>query len=662
MHPRKHLRRSYPPLAAALAWLLVAAPFLDAQIGSTPPYQRGEDPGQIGPNRPSSYLRTYEPALAPPVRSANSERLHQLIRGGNLYLTVQDAIALTIENNIDLEVERYNPITDAWLIQRAEAGGAARGVTNVANTGAGSVTSGQGVVGSQQAAGINTQGGSKSSISTGNATVSQIGPITQVLDPIFTDTSFFSHTSTVENNILQTGTLSLIDGRRSYSGSLQQGFITGGSVSLAYSNSYLNEAIPSDVLNPSLAGSLTLTAQHNFLQGFGRAVNARSITVAQRNLQVSELSFRNQIINVVTNVLTQYYQLVTDRESLAAAQSSLTLAQQLLSDNKRQVDLGSLAPIEITRAEAQVATAEQDITVAETTVLQQEVQIKNLISRTGLADPVLAAARVIPIDTIHVPDHDNLAPLPDLVKQALASRLDLRIDAINLENARTNALGTRNGILPSLVGFFQGTSSGLSGTPNPLALAEGIAPDAYFVGGVGTELSQIFGRDFPSQLLGTAYTGNLRNRTAQADAAIDQLQMRQTEISNQRDRNQAIVAVSNSVVALRQAHVRYLAAVKNLTLEQQLLDAEQKKFNLGSSTSFNVITQQRDLANAKSTLVSAEAAYASARITLDQVVGSTLENLHVNIEEARTGRIARTSSLPDQLPAAEGVQQPPQPH
>jgi outer membrane protein TolC len=650
------LRRLRPALAVALVSLIAGSSLLQAQLIGKSPYARDEDPANIGPSKPSSLLRTYKPEPSPPIRTANSERLRQLIRAGNLYLTVQDAVALTIENNIDLEVERYNPISAAWQIQRAEAGGATRGVTNATSAASAPITSGQGAVGSQQAAGINTQGGAKSSISSGNATVSQIGPITQLLDPYFSDTTSFSHTTTIENNVLQTGTLALIDGRRNYSATLQQGLLTGGLVSVSYSNSYLNEAIPSDVLNPSLAGSLGITVEQNFLQGFGIAVNARAITIAKGSLEVSDLTFRNQIINTVTNVLMQYYQLVTDRESLAATRSSLTLARQLRNDNRRQVELGSLAPIEITRAEAQVATAEQDVTVAETTVMQQEVQIKNLISRNGLADPVLADVRVIPIDVIRVPEQETLAPVPDLVKQALASRLDLRIDQLNLQNSVTSALGTRNGILPTLVGFAVASDAGLSGSPNPLAAAQGFSPVSSVVGGVGTELSQIFDRDFPTQLAGVEYVASLRNRTAQADSAIDQLQLRQTELNNQRDRNQAIVAVSNAVVGLRQARVRYLAAVKNLALEEQLLDAEQKKFRLGSSISFNVITQQRDLANAKSTLVSSQAAYASARITLDQVLGTTLESLHINIDEARVGRIKQGSSLPEHTPE-EGAPQ-----
>jgi outer membrane protein TolC len=647
-----HLMRSpfRPPLAIALVSLLAAAPLLQAQLIGKTPYERGEDPANIGPTKPTSLLRTYEPEPSPPVRLANSDRLRQLIRAGNLYLTVQDAVALTIENNIDIEVERYNPIAAAWAIQRAEAGGATRGVTNAAGSASAPITSGQGVVGSQQAAGVNTQGGVKTSISPGNATISQIGPVTQLLDAFVSDTTSFSHTTTIENNILQTGTLALVDGRRNYSASLQQGLLTGGTVSVAYSNSYLNEDIPSDVLNPSLAGSLSITLEQNFLQGFGVGVNSRFITVAKRSLEVSDLNFRNQIINVVSNVLGQYYQLVADRESLAATHSAVTLAQQLLSDNQRQVELGSLAPIEITRAQAQVATAEQDVTVAETTEQQQEVQIKNLISRNGIADPLLAEVRVIPIDVIHVPEQETIAPLPDLVKQALNTRLDLRIDQINFENSTTSALGTRNGVLPTLLGVVFASNAGLAGSPNPLAAAYGLAPVPSVVGGVGTELKQIFGRDFPSELAGVEFVGSVRNRTAQADSAIDQLQLRQSELSNQRDRNQAIVVVSNAVVGLRQARVRYQAAVKNLTLEEQLLDAEQKRFRLGSSTSFNVITQQRDLATAQSNLVSAQAAYASARITLDQVLGTTLENLNINVEEARVGRIKQASSLPEHLP------------
>jgi outer membrane protein TolC len=738
------------PLAVTLAALLTLAPLASAQqpppttqtppadtteptsvnpfARSKSPYQQGQDPAAIGPQKPKEnvLIRPYSPAIAPDVRLGNSGRLRELIRGGNLYLTAQDAIALAIENNIDLEVDRYNPILSAWAIQRAEAGGAARGVTNSSISSGGSVTSGQGVAGSQASAGVSTNGNSKSSISSGNATVSQIGPITQVLDPVIQSLSFFSHITTPQNNTIQSGTTALIDGKHNIQASISQGLLTGGTVTLSGNASYLNENALSDTLNPTDAGSLSLSIQQNLLQGLGKAVNARSITVAKSNLQISDIAFKAALINVVATVLTQYYQLVSDREDTSAKRSALILAQQLEKDNKRQVEIGTLAPIEITRAEAQVATAEQDLTVSETTLLQEEVTIKNLLSRNGLADPLLVDVRVIPLDTIQVPESDNLPAVTDLasqavgpvpsnqgtaanpagqnqqptiagvpkgvqpgntppavtpeprpniqstevntprspvgapagvtmnqlVGQAMNTRTDILTDAMNYADAQINALGTKNGVLPSLQVFATLTNNGLNGSVNQKSIAAGYPPpDSYFVGGYGTQLAQIFRRNFPSTRGGFAATVTVKNRTAQADEAIDQLQLRQMEIDNVRDKNQVGVLVSNAVIGLRQARTRYAAAVKNRILEEQLLDAEQKKFSLGTSTPYNVITQQRDLANARSSEVTAQATYAQAKITLDQVLGITLETNHVSIGEATVGKITYASVLPDKLPA-----------
>ncbi len=489
----------------------------------------------------------------------------------------------------------------------------------------------------------------------------------------------------------------------------------------------MNENAPSDTLNPTDAGSLSLSFQQNLLQDFGKAVNARFITIAKSNLQVSDIAFKAALISVVATVLTQYYQLVSDREDTAAKRSALILAQQLESDNKRQVDIGTLAPIEITRAEAQVATAEQDLTVSETTLLQEEVTIKNLISRNGLADPLLVNVRVIPLDTIHVPDTDDLPSVQNLVGQAVgtgtgipanaasnpapagptaqtnppaaatgvqppasqttqptprpniqgsvantptspigpplpntmnsmigsavANRTDIQTDALNYANAVVSALGTQNGVLPSLQVFGTFTNNGLNGAVNPKSQAAGYPPpDPYFVGGYGTQLGQIFRHNFPSERGGFALTASIRNRTAQADAAIDQLQLRQTEINNVRDKNQVAVLVSNAVIGVRQARTQYAAAVKNRILEEQLLDAEQKKFQLGTSTPYNVITQQRDLATSRSAEVTAQATYAQAKIMLDQVLGITLETNHISIAEATVGHITSSSVLPEKLP------------
>ena len=298
--------------------------------------------------------------------------------------------------------------------------------------------------------------------------------------------------------------------------------------------------------------------------------------------------------------------------------------------------------------------------------------MKNVLSRNGLADPLLREAQIIPLDRIDVPEKDELPPLKDLVAKAMTNRTDIAADKINFSNAQISALGTKNGVLPRLAGIAGTTNNGLSGSPQPIPVtpAQGPIPpgtpgfgpcpgapnticelpDPYFVGGIGTALGQVFRRNFPTERVGAFIVPTLRNRQAQADYAIEQLGLRQTELQNNRTVNQVAVDVSNQVVALQQARVRYQAAVRNRMLAQQLLDAEQKKFSLGVSTTFLVVQQQRDLATAQSNEVAALVAYSNARIGLDQTLGTTLETNHVTVEDAKTGRLSRQSALPATLP------------
>jgi outer membrane protein len=608
-------------------------------------------------SRASVLVRPYLAAYVPPVRLANSRRLQDLVRAGKLYLTVQDAIALAVENNIDVEVARYNPIADVWALERAEAGGALPGVPSGASQ-ATSSTSGQGVAGSQAAAGVKISGGAQNAGNTANATISQIGPVTPNLDPVFQDTASFSHQSQPQPNARQSEVVNLVSSTRIYNVSLNEGFISGGSATLTYRSQYLDENAPTDVLNPSVAPTLTLSVQHNFLQGFGPAVNSRTITVARSNLNSSDLNFRSQLIGVIVNVLNLYYGLAADYEDVRAKERGLTVAQQFYENNKKQVELGTMAPLDITTAEAQVASSQQDLVVSQTNLQQEQVQLKNVLSRRGLADPTLTTVQIVPIDHIVVPEKDDLPPLKDLIATALKSRTDIAAEKINLINAQTSALGTENGVLPQLAGIATLSQAGLAGTPRTV-IEPGQGPggstlietaDPYFVGGLGNALGQMFRRNFPSERAGAFFLANLRNRTAQADYAVDQLSLRQSQLSNQRDLNQIAVDVSNQVVGLRQARVRYESAVKNRVLEQQLLEAEQKKFSLGASTSFLVVTQQRDLATAQSNEVAALVAYSNARVTLDQILGTTLEENHVSVREALAGSVARPSLLPASLP------------
>ncbi len=600
-----------------------------------------QDTSTIEPIRPQAPLiiRPYRPVTVPPVRLANSPRLQELVRAGTLYLTAQDAIALALENNIDIEVSRYNPFISAWNLERSQAGGALPGVPSSASQ-AGSVATGQGVAGSQAAAGVSVPGASSSVNKNSNATISQIGPVTQNLDPIVQETTTFSHTSTPQPDPFQSQVLSLAQNTRGYTGTFQQGLLSGGIASISYSEHYLNENAPTDVLNPTVAPSVSVTIQHNFLQGFGIAANARTITVSRMNLNTTELNFKNQVAGMVSQVLNLYYNLAGDYEDLRAKRSASETAQTFLRDVNRQVEIGSVAPTDAIAAQTTVATTAQAVVDSDAALRQQELSLKNLISRMGAADPVLSNVRIVPIDSIEIPASDDLPSVSQMVQQAMANRADLAAELAGEKANEVSALGTKNGLLPTLQGVAVTSQAGLAGTPKTVTEDGTIEQSAAkFRGGMGTALAQVFGRDFATDVAAVFYQEPVRNRQAQADYAIDLLTLRQTQLGNRKDLNQVEVDVRNGVVALQQARARYDAALRNRTLQQQLFDSEQKRFRLGASTPYDVAVEQRDLISAQSSAVAALVTYSTARVALDQTLGTTLERNHVSMQEVKSGRL-----------------------
>ncbi len=606
------------------------------------------------PVRPSAFVavRPYLPPQVPPVRLANSGRLASLVRAGILYLTVQDAIALALENNIDIEVARYNPMVAEWQLERSRAGGALPGVPSSAAQ-AGNVANGQGVAGSQAAAGVNTGSNGGSGPGSTNATIAQIGPIAQTLDPIVQENTVFSHQTAPQSDTVQSILPVLVSNTRNSSFSYQQGFLIGGNLTATYRDSYLNENAPTDVLNPSSAPSLTFTFQQNLLRGFGIPVNARIIRVGQLNVKASALNFKTQVSNTVNQVLNLYYALSAGYEDIKAKTNAVEVAQSFYQNSGIQERAGTLARLDVTTAESQLASAEYDLVNSETNLRQQELQLKNLLSRQGLADPLFASVRIVPLDRIAVPENDELPPIHDLLQTALANRSDLAAERLGVASGELSALGTRNGILPLLVGIATESAAGLAGAPKIAVSSSGVqTANPYFDGGIGTALGQVFRRNFPTNRAALYFQAPLGNGQAQADYAIDQLQLRQSQIQLSKDLNQVAVDVSNYLVAMRQARGRFRAAAQTRILQQQLLDAEQKKLAGGVSTPFNVVQQQRDLVAAQSAEIAALVDFSNARVALDQTLGTTLEANHVSIDDARTARVERLSSLPATTPVS----------
>jgi outer membrane protein TolC len=334
----------------------------------------------------------------------------------------------------------------------------------------------------------------------------------------------------------------------------------------------------------------------------------------------------------------------------------LETAEQLLEDNKHQVELGTLPAIEVTRAAAQVSQSKEDLLIAQTNVAQQEVVLKNALSRTGIADASLDDVHIVPLDSIVVPEKEEIRPVQDLVEEALSRRPEIEQGRINVESDKIQSLGTKNALLPNLSGFIDLTNNGLSGAANPLcselppSSRPICTPDAYIQGGVGNFLSQIFRRNYPNYAAGISLNIPFRNRAAQADFVADQLTLRQHELGLQKVVNQVRQDVKNAVVGLQQARARYEAAVATRKLAEQTLEAEQMRFKFGQSTIPVVVQAQRDLANDQSLEIQAMANYTHSRIAFDEALGRTLTENHISMDEAISGHVGRVSSIP---PAAE---------
>jgi outer membrane protein len=603
---------------------------------------------QIGIQPPSggwSFVTgPYRAGSVPSIRLQNSSRFASLIRAGNLYLTAHDVVALAIENNIDVEMQRYGPLLAQQVLRRAQAGGALRDVGLAIAAGPQSV--------SLQGVSVNASGGiglsAGSGVGSGGGITTQLGPPIPSLDPTILGVASFGHITTPESNEVVTATPVLVDTTRTYEAQYVQNFEFGLTAQLTYLSTRVNQNSVLYNLNPYTSGDLDLILTQNLLQGFGRAVNGRNIRVQRNNVKVSALQFKQQIVATVSAALNLYWDLVSFDADVRARRREVSTAQQLLDDNKKLVQYGTAAPIEITRAESQLYASQQDLVTSETNLMQQETILKNYLSRNGVADAGLTSLRIVPLDKFQIPEKDEARPLEDLIRQALAARPEMEQVRLNLASNQMNLVGIKNSLKPTLQAFAEVTNNGLSGTLTATGVLEG--GSGPLVGGYGNLLSQIFRRDYPNYSAGVSLNIPLRNRAAQADYATSLLQLRTSELNLRKNINQIRVDVQNDMVGLQQARARYEAAVKSRVLQEQTLAGDQKRYALGATVAFQVVQDQRDLANAQSSEVQSMANYTHARIALDQALGVTLDVNEVSIDEALKGQISQPSALPADLP------------
>src|SRR5438445_3075259 len=429
-------------------------------------------------SRPRSHLPNpigpYLPRNVSPPNLANTPRIEQLMQNGKLMLSMDDAIALAMENNLDIAIARYNLNIADTDIMLANAGQSTRGV----NTGVVQGTPGGGVGGIGGSSTSGSQGGGAGGTTTGagGAGTGSSGLVTSTLgvgspvpsfDPIVTGTLSIDHANSPTANAFagvpvvqqNTGTANFF---------YQQGFHWGTNMTVGFNNNRITTNQPFTTFSPTLNSNFRFTLTQPLLQGFGLLPTTRFIRIAKNNREISDVAFRLQVITTVNQIQNIYWDLVNAYENVKVQQESLALAQKTLSDNKKQVEIGTLAPIEIVRAQSVVSTDQQTLTVAQTTLQLQQLLIKNALSRT-LVDPVLAEAEVVPTSTMVVPPTEPVVPIQDLVNDALHHRAELAESRIDLTNRDLNNQSAKNALLPSLGMFAYYGATGLVGSFNPNA-------------------------------------------------------------------------------------------------------------------------------------------------------------------------------------------------
>jgi outer membrane protein len=587
-------------------------------------------------------LAPYTARRVAPPNVANTPRIDQLMHDGKLYISMNDAVALALENNLDIAIARYNlniADTDIW---RAKAGASILGVNSgvVQNTPGGGIGGLGTQVGSGQGGTSVAAGGAGTG--TGGLVVSTLGngPLITSFDPILTGSLQIDRLKSLCSNVFCIpGETNTTTANFTYA----QGFQWGTNLSVGFNNNRVSTPNTEELFHPSLGTALRVQISQHLLQGFGFAPNTRFIQIAKNNREISDVAFRLQITSTVDQIENIYWDLVFAYENVRVQKEQLAFAQKTLSDNQKQVQIGTLAPIEVVRAQSTVATNQQTLTLALTNLELQQLLMKNALSRT-LVDPALADAEVIPTSTMELPAQEAVIPTQDLVNDALGHRPELAEARINLSNTDISNKAIRSALLPTLDAF------------------------AYYSGnGVNTSyqdsLSQLVNSTAPDKGVGLSLTIPLRNRAAQSTQVRSEFEYRQAQLRIQQIENQIRIEVRNAQFGVQQNRASVASAQAALDLGRQSLDAEQKKYALGASTSTLVLQNQAAMTQAEVTLVSAQAAYEKAEVELDRAIGLLLDHSGIQIAEAERGEVTHAPNIPHVVarPADQPALAPPPP-
>ena len=596
-------------------------------------------------------LRWYTPTNYAAPRLSNTPRLDDLLRDGRIYLSLSDAVTLALENNFDIAIARINlDIADTDLL-RAKAGSNLRGVSTgiVANTLGGSgttVTGGGGPGGTSSGTGGTGAGANGLVLSTSGS-----GPTPYNMDPVLTGTLEYQTQTQQQSNLLFSGGLSsLYTNTSTYNFTYQQGFGTGTLFNVGFNNSRVSTNNPFVDYSPDLTTGFTATVTQHLLQGFGTGIQDRFILQAKNDRRITDSAFRQQLLYTVNQVENIYWGLVSAYEDEQAKERALTQSTQLTEDNRKQLQIGTLAPLDVVNSDASVAADKQALIASQTNLEYQQLIMKQAIAR-NLNDPQLSAAPVIPTDRValdRLPEEDM--PIEGLIAEAYANNPQIEQAVLNMKNNQITIKAEKNGLLPTLDAFAFYGATGLGGAQNPGASdfqTGGTYPAGTFPSiGYGTAFSNLFNSSSPNKGIGVNLTIPIRNRTAQADQARSQMELRQSEMRLQQLYTQIRIQIINGRYALTNDRAQVAAAQAQHDYAEQSYIAEGKKYKLGASTSALVLQQGRTLAIASNSLISAKAAYAKDRAALLQLLATTLDRYNINITDAASGTIAQAPSIP----------------
>jgi outer membrane protein TolC len=583
-------------------------------------------------------IAPYTATQVPAFQMGNTT-LGGLLRDGKIYLSLGDAVTLAVQNNYDIAISRVNlDIADTDLL-RARAGSSLRGVSTglVENTIGGTtetITTGGGPGATSQGVGGGGTGVGGIVVSTNGG-----GPLPENLDPVLTGQLEYEAQQAPQLNTLFSGGLSVLTtDTATYNFNYSQGFLTGTQFTVGFNNTRVTTDNGFSNYSPSLTTSFRATATQHLLQGFGWGVNGRFILQAKNDRRITDSAFRQQLLFTVNQVENIYWALVSAYEDEQAKERQLAQSTQLTSDNRKQLEIGTLAPLDVVNSDSAVASDKQALVASKTNLEYQQLLMKQAIVR-NLNDPQLSQAPVIPTDRValdRIPEED--LQVEDLVKEAYANNPQIEQAVLNMKNNEITIKAFKNGLLPIVDAYAFYGGSGLGGAQNPDAInfnnGQAYPPGTFPSIGYGTVLQNTFNNSAPDKGVGVNMTIPIRNRTAQADQARSQMEYRQSQMRLQQLYTVIRIQVTNQQYALTNDRAQVQAAQAARDFAEQSLDAEQKKYKLGASTTANVLQQARNLATGENNLISATAAYARDRAQLFQLLANTLDRYGISIESA----------------------------